>query len=64
MEKKGTDGVITMQLPTFYLDGRVQGITSENAARFIAEEIVNPLKLKTVKVHMHVMACDRSVWAA
>jgi hypothetical protein len=57
-------GVLTHQLPTFYLDDRVQGIVDDMHAKAIAEEIVDPFKLNNVTVNMHVMVCDRSVWAA
>ena len=47
VERKG----ITSQLPTFYLDNRVQGIMNEAHARFIAEEIINPCRVKGIKVN-------------
>jgi hypothetical protein len=38
------------QVPTFYLDGSVQGITSEAHAETIAQNIVDPLGQHTVHV--------------
>ncbi len=32
----------TVQVPTFYLEENVQGVTSEKEARKIAEKIINP----------------------
>lgn len=43
------NGTITHQIPTFYLDSRVQGITSCQQARKIAIDVLNPAKLESLK---------------
>ena len=40
------------QIPTFYLDERVQGIVSEEHARRIAWSILDPLNTQTFIVHI------------
>ena len=40
------------QIPTFYLDERVQGIVSEDHARRIAWSILDPLGTQTFIVHI------------
>lgn len=40
--REGDWGTSTRQIPTFYLDGNVQGITSEEHAQRIAMEIIDP----------------------
>jgi len=62
VEKKGKGGVTTMQLPTFFLDSRVQGIVDEKHAEFIATEIINPCRLKTIKVNVRPQAADEQVY--
>ncbi len=42
--------VSNRQVPTFYLAENVQGITSEEHARRIAQDVVNPLALPRVTV--------------
>ncbi len=59
-EYKGVSG----QIPLFILDGRIQGIRSVEHAKFIAEEICNPAKIKGLKVNVMVIEADREVWAA
>jgi len=54
VEKKQGKSITTMQIPAFLLDATTQGITSEAHARFIAEEIINPLRMK-VKVNVCVV---------
>ena len=46
----------TMQIPAFFLDSNVQGITSKEHAKFIAEEIINSCRLKTMKVNVCAVA--------
>lgn len=59
-EYKGVSG----QIPAFILDSRIQGIVSVEHAKFIAEEICNPAKIKGMKVHVTVIEADRQVWAS
>jgi len=40
------------QIPTFYLDSTVQGITDTSHAEFIAKEIINPTRNKNLKVNV------------
>lgn len=63
VEKKTKNGIQTGQVPAFFLDSRVQGITGVDHARFIGEEIINPMRLKNITVHVHAIAADREVWA-
>ena len=62
VERKDGNGTITMQLPTFFLDSRVQGIVDEAHAEFIAIEIINPCRLNNVKVHVRPQAADEGVY--
>jgi hypothetical protein len=63
IEKKTKDGVQTSQVPTFFLDDRVQGIMGEGHAKFIGAEIINPMRLKNITLHVSAIAADREVWA-
>lgn len=47
---KTPTGDRAIDIPTFYLDENVQGITGERHAIEIAESIINPLKLPNVEV--------------
>jgi hypothetical protein len=40
------------QIPTFYLDPAVQGITDENHARKIACEIIDPMGNLVLNIHV------------
>ena len=51
VEQRTKGGVVTMQIPTFYLDSSVQGIMDEKHAQFIGEEIINPTRNKSIKVN-------------
>lgn len=52
-DRKGTT---TIQVPTFYLDSRVQGILdSQHAARIVAD-VCNPTKNHKIKVNSNVCA--------
>lgn len=42
------------QLPTFYLDGTVQGITSAEHAERIAQSVLNPFS-EPITVHAHAL---------
>lgn len=59
-EYKGVSG----QIPSFILDGRIQGIRSVKHAEFIAEEVCNPCRIKGMKIHVTVIEADREVWAS
>lgn len=50
------DGVVTIQVPTFYLDANVQGIVNKEHAKIIAGEIINPAKNPNLTVHLSVIA--------
>jgi hypothetical protein len=39
------------QIPTFYLDPKVQGILNESDARRIAREIIDPMGRLTLNIH-------------
>lgn len=59
-EYKGVSG----QIPSFILDGRIQGIRSLVHAKLIAEEICNPANIKGLNINVFVVEADREVWAA
>lgn len=40
----------TIQVPTFFLDSNIQGITNADQALAIAEKIVNPANLPSITV--------------
>ena len=44
----------THQVPTFYLDSRVQGIVDKEHAKVIAADVVNPTKDSNLKVEVTV----------
>lgn len=50
--EKRSGGEVTHQIPTFYLNADVQGITNAEHAAKIAEGIVNPAKLDTLECHI------------
>lgn len=47
----------TYQIPTFYLDSNVQGITSAEHAERIAASIINPTCQKGVITQIHAEPC-------
>ncbi len=47
-------GAFTRQIPTFYLDTHVQGISSTEQAERVARKIINPLDTPAVVVDMTV----------
>jgi len=49
---------VTKQVPTFYLDPKVQGIISVAHAEIIAEDICNPSKDPSVTVTANVTETD------
>ena len=48
----------TRQVPTFYLDERVQGIVSEDHAAEIARDIINPYRESALSVHVIAVKID------
>lgn len=52
--EKTEDGSITRQVPTFFLDGWIQGITTTEAAEKVARRVVDP----TGKAEVHVTAFE------
>ena len=49
-------GVVTRQVPTFYLDENVQGIVSEEHARQIAAEILWSVGLPALAAELTICA--------
>jgi len=58
--RSGGSRSATKHLPTFYLDPRVQGITSENHAKNIADNILNPFADKKMKIDITAILVDSS----
>lgn len=64
--EKGTGWNGSRQLPTFYLDSRVQGITDEQHAEAVAQQMVRDIvaasqgndDARTVTLHAHVRRMD------
>jgi hypothetical protein len=52
---EGISTTITRQVPTFYLNKHTQGIVNEEHAAKIAADVINPTKLDTLKVNVHVV---------
>lgn len=50
--KKRPTGNTTTQIPTFFLDANIQGITSSEHAAQIAHGIINPTKDDTIGVSL------------
>lgn len=48
----------SVQVPTFFLLSPVQGIVSEEHAKQIAHDILNPLKDSTITVHLSVITSE------
>lgn len=44
-------GGVSRQVPTFYLDGNVQGFQTAEGAERVAREILNPMGDPDLKVH-------------
>ena len=51
---KTDKGTITRQVPTFYLDGNIQGIVDVKHAGKIVADICNPLRDVNIIVHPNV----------
>lgn len=45
----------TTQIPTFFLDGKIQGILTASHAEHIAYDVINPLNDLNVRVSIHAM---------
>jgi len=54
VSKAGEGGATAIQVPTFMLDGNIQGITSESHAEQIAKDIINPTKDESIEVNVTV----------
>ncbi len=52
--KKTADGTTSIQVPTFFLNGNVQGIVGIDHAEQIAKEVINPTKDDSVTVNAYV----------
>ncbi len=52
--KTHDNGKTTHQIPTFYLNSHVQGITDADHAHKIAMEVVNPTNDKSLAVSLYV----------
>lgn len=46
-------------VPTFYLDGDIQGIVSVEHAEKIAREVIMPIQLPHVEIHMHIITLEK-----
>ncbi len=55
VERKVKGAIISGQVPTFFLDDRIQGIMGVDHAKFIAAEIINPFRLKGIKLHIDIV---------
>jgi hypothetical protein len=51
--EKTTDGDTTRQIPTFFLNGNIQGIVNAEHAAKIATGIVNPTGDESLEVHIN-----------
>lgn len=49
---------ISSQVPTFLLNSHVQGIVDASHAERIARDVINPLKLEGIEIHMTVIEID------
>ena len=54
--KKDDKGSTTYQVPTFYLNANVQGITGAAHAARIAHEVINPTNDPTLDVSIFTVA--------
>jgi hypothetical protein len=52
---KTNDGDIVHQIPTFYLSGRLLGITNVNHAHKFVPDVVNPSHNPNMSVHSHIV---------
>ena len=48
--KTTPEGSVVTQVPTFFLDGNIQGIVSLEHADQIAQEIINPTGTENIRV--------------
>ena len=52
-------GVATLQVPTFFLDGDIQGIVDANHAEVIARGIINPTGNPKIEVQVYAERAAR-----